>query len=304
MFNKNFNFIGKRKIWYAISAVLILAGVISIFVQGFNLGIDFTGGNRIQIAYTQDVEIDDIRGVVETHVISTPTIQNSDEYEFLIRTEVLTEEESAALIEELATLGDMEILESTLVGSVIGSELVSDAQLALVLALICMLIYITYRFQFFYAISAIIPLMHDILITIGIISIFQIELDSSFVAAILTILGYSINATIVIFDRIRENVDYEVKGSFKEIINLSVNQTLGRSINTVIAVLLLILALFLLGGETTKNFMFILLVGTTIGGYSSVFIAGPILGDLVGKFGDKDVPFNRKKKKSTKSNNN
>ncbi len=173
-----------------------------------------------------------------------------------------------------------EILRNERIGPVIGAELIANAWWALLLALALMLLYITVRFRFNFAVSAIVPLMHDALMVLGIFSILQVEVDSTFVAAILTVLGYSINSTIVIFDRIRENRELHPKQGFTDLINESINQTLGRSINTSVAVLLLVLCLFLFGGDTTKAFSLALVIGVIAGAYSSVFIAGSILSDL------------------------
>jgi preprotein translocase subunit SecF len=162
-----------------------------------------------------------------------------------------------------------------------------------------MLLYITIRFRFNFAVSAIVPLMHDALVMIGLFSILQVEVDSTFVAAILTILGYSINSTIVIFDRIRENRELHPKQNFSELVNESINQTLGRSINTSVAVLLLVVCLFLFGGATTKAFALALVIGVVSGAYSSIFIAGSILNDLTRLRGaDKNETRPKKEKKN------
>lgn len=281
--NKTLNFIGKRKIWYTISIVLIVASLISFFTQGLNKGLDFTGGNLFQLEFTQAPDAAELRAMVESYLSQTSTIQNESETNFLIRTTYMTEEESSQMLNDLeSTFGEMEILRNEVIGPAMGNELISKAMWALVIAVILMLVYITIRFKFFFAVSAVIPLIHDVLITAGLFSIFQVEVSSSFVAAILTILGYSINATVVIFDRIRENMR---KGNGKEdfalTVNDSINQTLARSINTSVAVLLLLAALFFFGGSTTRDFALALLIGTIAGGYSSVCIAGSILTDLV-----------------------
>ena len=264
--------VNKRKLWYAISAVLLLVGVVSLLFRGLNLGIDFTGGNIMQLQFSQTVTSEELRSVVSSYVEATPTIQASDNNVFLIRNQLLTQVESE--------LGSFEILRNERIGPVIGAELIANAWWALLLALALMLLYITVRFRFNFAVSAIVPLMHDALMVLGIFSILQVEVDSTFVAAILTVLGYSINSTIVIFDRIRENRELHPKQGFTDLINESINQTLGRSINTSVAVLLLVLCLFLFGGDTTKAFSLALVIGVIAGAYSSVFIAGSILSDL------------------------
>ena len=273
--------VNKRKLWYAISAVLLLVGVVSLLFRGLNLGIDFTGGNIMQLQFSQTVTSEELRSVVSSYVEATPTIQASDNNVFLIRTEDMPEEQSNQLLTQVESeLGSFEILRNERIGPVIGAELIANAWWALLLALALMLLYITVRFRFNFAGSAIVPLMHDALMVLGIFSILQVEVDSTFVAAILTVLGYSINSTIVIFDRIRENRELHPKQGFTDLINESINQTLGRSINTSVAVLLLVLCLFLFGGDTTKAFSLALVIGVIAGAYSSVFIAGSILSDL------------------------
>lgn len=273
--------VNKRKLWYAISAVLLLVGVVSLLFRGLNLGIDFTGGNIMQLQFSQTVTSEELRSVVSSYVEATPTIQASDNNVFLIRTEDMPEEQSNQLLAQVESeLGSFEILRNERIGPVIGAELIANAWWALLLALALMLLYITIRFRFNFAVSAIVPLMHDALMVLGIFSILQVEVDSTFVAAILTVLGYSINSTIVIFDRIRENRELHPKQGFTDLINESINQTLGRSINTSVAVLLLVLCLFLFGGDTTKAFSLALVIGVIAGAYSSVFIAGSILSDL------------------------
>lgn len=275
------DFLGKRKIWYAISIIVLLAGIASLLFRGLNLGIDFTGGNILQLEFSQAVTAEELRATVSQYVEATPTIQESDNNTFLIRTEDMEEETSQALLDDIENnLSPFEILRNERIGPVIGQELITNAWMALLLALLLMLLYITIRFRFNFAVSAIVPLMHDALVMLGLFSILQLEVDSTFVAAILTILGYSINSTIVIFDRIRENRELHPKQDFNSLINDSINQTLGRSVNTSVAVLLLVLCLFLFGGDTTRAFSMALVIGIVSGAYSSVFIAGPILSDI------------------------
>lgn len=303
MLNLHLDVINKRKIWYGISVVIIVLGMASLVFRGLNLGIDFTGGNIMQLQFSQTATSEQLREVVSGYVAATPTIQESDNNTFLIRTEDMAEEESAALLAEIAAkVSPFEILRNERIGPVIGSELIANAWWALLLSLALMLLYITVRFRFNFAVSAIVPLMHDALVVVGMFSILQIEVDSTFVAAILTVLGYSINSTIVIFDRIRENRELHPKQGFTELINESINQTLGRSINTSVAVLLLVLCLFLFGGDTTRAFSLALVIGVVAGAYSSVFIAGSILSDLTKLRGvDKnEVRSEKKKKKNDK----
>ncbi len=278
-----FNFTGRRPIWYVISLLIIIPGIISLVMQGFNQGIDFTGGTIVQVAFTEPVDQAAVREVVSRHVTQTPAIQASENNGYLIRTTQMTEEESTAMIEDLrSSLGELELERNDLIGPVVGKELLRNAQWAILIALLLMLIYISIRFKFNFALSAVCALAHDLLVVISIFSLLQIEIDSAFVAAVLTVLGYSINNTIVIFDRIRENGRF-AKNSKSDLaveINTGITQTLTRSINTVVAVLLLLVCLMLLGGETTKMFAFAIIVGAVAGTYSSIFLAGSFLLDF------------------------
>lgn len=296
----NIDFLGKRKIWYAISIIVIVCGLLSLAFRGLNLGIDFTGGNIMQLQFEQTVTSEQLRDLVANYVETTPSIQESDNNTFLIRTEDMSEDTSSAMLSDIETnVSPFEILRNERIGPVIGKELIQNAWWALLLALALMLLYITIRFRFNFAVSAIVPLMHDALVMIGLFSILQVEVDSTFVAAILTILGYSINSTIVIFDRIRENRELHPKQNFSELVNESINQTLGRSINTSVAVLLLVVCLFLFGGATTKAFALALVIGVVSGAYSSIFIAGSILNDLTRLRGaDKNETRPKKEKKN------
>ncbi|MEG1501155.1 MAG: protein translocase subunit SecF [Clostridiales bacterium] len=277
------NFTGRRKIWYIISLLIIIPGIISLMLQGFNKGIDFTGGSIIQIQFTKTVGMEQLREVLDKNMEQSSSIQSSGDNEYLIRTTHMEESESNAIIQSLKDeLGELSVLRNDLIGPIMGKELLRNAQLAIVMALIFMLIYVSFRFKFNFAVSAVVALAHDVLVMISVFSLLQIEIDSTFVAAILTILGYSINNTIVVFDRVRENIALPryKKESFAKIIDDSINQTLTRSINTVVAVLLLLLSLMFLGGETTQFFAFAIVIGIIAGSYSSIFLAGSFLLDI------------------------
>ncbi|MBQ2765203.1 MAG: protein translocase subunit SecF [Firmicutes bacterium] len=282
MKNLNFDFVGKRKIWYAISVVIIIAGIISMAIQGLNFGIDFTGGSYVQLSFSEKISLEDLRGVVNAHVEKTPTIQYDETNDsYIIRTE-LTEEDSVnellAAIE--AEFGEFQVDRNELVGPTIGAELVKKAILALIIACGSMLIYITFRFQFWFGISSIIALLHDALVVLAVFSIFQLEVSSSFIAAILTVIGYSINATIVLFDRVRESSPNFKAAEKLALVNDSINNTLARSINTTLTTLLTLLALFFFGGDTTQVFVLAMIVGIAAGFYSSVFVSGSLYFDL------------------------
>ncbi|MEG1537349.1 MAG: protein translocase subunit SecF [Clostridiales bacterium] len=294
------DFIGKKKLWYLIALAIIIPGMLVWIFSGLNMGIDFTGGNILQVQYSNAVDLSAVRDTVTQHVTQTPAVNQSDNNQFMIKTEELEEQESQALADDLTALGEgMTVLRTGRIGPIIGSELMSNARWALLLAGVLMLAYITFRFKFNNAITAILALVHDVLVIVSVFAIFKIEVDSSFIAIILTIVGYSINNTIVIFDRIRENEKYSgSKIESRELINLSINQTLTRTINTSVAVLILLLAMLFFGGATTKMFVFGLSVGIVGGFFSSVFLVGPILNELNGR----NINFFKKKTNAAKPN--
>ncbi|MFZ5631368.1 MAG: protein translocase subunit SecF [Bacillota bacterium] len=277
-----FHFVKHRKIFYALSILVILPGLISLFVQGLNLGIDFTSGSILEVRFDQAVPVEKVREIVKNQGLDAGRIQQSGDRDFLIRTSKITQEESRKLMDAFnGSIGKADLLRNEYVDPIISTELFWKALGALAIASVLMVIYITIRFEFKQGIAAIIALLHDTLIVIGVFSLFRIEVDSAFIAAILTIIGYSINDTIVIFDRIRENLRMRKKGqSIEDLVNLSIWQTLARSINTVLTVMFVLLALFFLGGATIKTFVLAMLIGVASGAYSSIFNASPIWVDL------------------------
>jgi len=279
---KPFHFIKLRKIWYVISILVIVPGIISLFSQGLNRGIDFRGGSLLDLKFNQPTAVEQVRGVLADFGLEGASIQRSGETDFIIRTKELAEDENLAVLQALdQKLGGVAVQRNERVGPVIGQELIRKALLALGVASVLMVVYIAWRFEFKQGIAAIIAILHDILVIIGIFSIFQIEVDSTFVAAVLTIIGYSINDTIVIFDRIRENMLYRKKGeALEDVINNSLWQTLARSINTGMTVIFVLVALFLMGGATIHNMVLALLIGVSSGAYSSIFNASPLWYDF------------------------
>lgn len=283
---RNFDFIGHRKIWYTISSLAIVISIVLMVTRGFNLGIDFTGGTIIDLKFQQEVNINEVRGVLDKFDLSNSTIQLSGEnssavesQDVMIRTVDLTETQRKEVMSALRTeLGDYQMLREEKVGAVIGNELIWNAIWATVVSWLLIIAYVSYRFEFKFAIAAVLALIHDVIIVLGAFALTQKQIDSSFVAAILTIVGYSINDTIVIFDRIRENLKlhFRKNGDVGELANRSIHQTLTRSIYTVSTVLFTTFALYFFGGETTKDFAFALLVGFISGTYSSIFIASPL----------------------------
>ena len=268
---------GKRKLWFLISALVILPGVISLLFQGLNLGIDFRGGTLLQLQFTEAVDVAKVREVLAERGFGQSSIQSSGGKSVFIRAQDMDEDQRREVLTALGEeLPSFDIMRIEKVGAVISSELRNAAFLALFLASILMIVYITLRFEFKFAIAAILALLHDVLAVVGIFSLFRIQIDSTFVAAILTIVGYSVNDTIVFFDRIRENLKGYRKRLVSPIVNESVNQVLVRALNTSLTTLFVIVALLFLGGETTKTFALALFIGVIVGTYSSIFIANNI----------------------------
>ncbi|MBP2652887.1 MAG: preprotein translocase subunit SecF [Firmicutes bacterium] len=279
-----FNIIGRRYWWFLLSALIMIPGLISLAVQGFNLGIDFTGGTLLDLRFQRAVTVAEVRDVLQQFNLENSTIQLATGGEagasadVFIRTKVLDENEQTAVLAGFGKkLGTFDVLRVEKVGATIGSELTRQAIIALVISWVLMILYISYRFEFTFAVSAILALIHDIIVVLGLFSLLHKEIDATFVAAVLTIVGYSINDTIVIFDRIRENLKTQRKSeSFQELVNHSIWQTMTRSIYTVLTVLFCAVALYVYGGETTKNFALALIIGFASGAYSSIFNASPI----------------------------
>ncbi|MGI6449765.1 MAG: protein translocase subunit SecF [Desulfitobacteriia bacterium] len=284
-----FNIVKRRYIWFAISLLFLIPGIISLFVQGLNLGIDFKGGSMFDITFNQPVSQSQVSKALDSVGLSGQVQLSEGNTEVLIRTDVLDDEKRDALLSALETEAgefDRNNLKEDKVGPAIGAELQSGAVKALVVASILILLYIAFRFRFIFAFSGVVALLHDIFVTLGIFSIFQWEIDAAFIAAILTIFGYSINDTVVIFDRIRENEKrLKKRDSFEEMVDKSVWQTMGRSIKTSVTVLIALLAIFLLGGDSTRIFSLAMIIGVFSGAYSSIFIASQLVIELRNRFG-------------------
>lgn len=281
-----FDIIKKTKTWFTISGLLILLALFALsfnaFVHGkpMNFGIDFTGGTLLNLRFEKAVSVGEVRAVLDSYKLGESVIQKSGEEDILIRTAPLESEQRANIIRDLnEKVGNSEILEADIIGPTIGRELATQAIWALIIASIGIIIYVSFRFEFKYAVSALLALYHDAIITTGIIALLWRTIDVTFVAAILTIMGYSINDTIVIYDRIRENLKKPAyaKKKLAEVVNISVWETMARSINTVLTVIVMVLCLLLLGGETLREFSLTLLIGFTLGACSSIFVASPIL---------------------------
>jgi len=275
---KKFDFVKNRKTAYFISSVIILIGLISIIFQGFNYGIDFAGGTLLQIRFDKPVSTTEVRNVLSEFNLSQSTIQNLSENEFVIRTEKIDSEQRKEILSAFKeNLTDLEILRVETVGPVIGENLKKLAIYALLFAFIGIILYITMRFEFKFSIISILALLHDTLIVLGIFSLLQKEITISIIAAVLTIIGYSLNNTIVILDRLRENIKFKTREPFENLINMSINQSLSRTINTALTTIIPILTLYFFGGNILSDFALALFIGMVAGTYSSIFIASPLL---------------------------
>lgn len=281
----HFDFMGKIKPAMVFSSLLILVGLISIAISGgLKYGIDFAGGTLVQLQFKNPPDIEVIRDGLKTIGLGDSTIQEfGSKKDILIRVEKSEEKlEAVGAMVRRSLSGEFNIEEISLervemVGPKVGRDLREKALLSILYAIIGIVIYISWRFEFQYAIAAIIALIHDVLVTMGAFSIFDKEFTLVIVAAFLTIIGYSLNDTIVVFDRIRENLRRKGKLSTTDIINASINQTLSRTLLTSGTTLLVVVALFFFGGEIIHDFSFALLVGIFIGTYSSIFIASVFL---------------------------
>lgn len=287
------NFIRKRNIFFIVSALVIIIGLGFGLSTGLNYGLDFTGGTLMQISLGKHVPVGEIREITDKFDTKASIIHagaNKDEVIIKSTLDFDNKErnEIFAMFMEKYGLESDALIQSQKFGPSIGSEIQRKAWLSIIIATLGMLIYITFRFEVKFGLAAIIALIHDVLIVISVYALFNIPLDSSFVAAILTIVGYSINDTIVIFDRIRENTKLMKKDSVEDIVNTSIRSTLSRTINTSLTTLMAIVTLYILGVEAIKDFAFPLIVGIIAGTYSSIFIASPIWYILKTKFNGKD----------------
>jgi len=275
----------KRKYWFfALSVLIIVPGIISMATQGFNLGIDFTGGTLLDLKFARPVTVAEVRDVLKDFHLDNSVIQlasaekTDSSRNVFVRSKVLEDNERRAIMADFEKkLGAFEIMRVEKVGAIIGTELTRQAMIAVLVAWLVIIAYISYRFEYRFGVAAIVSLVHDVLVVMGVFSILQKEIDASFVAAVLTMIGYSINDTVVIFDRIRENLKVVKKGeTVSDMVDRSIWQTMTRSIYTVLTVQMCVTALYFLGGETTKTFALTLLIGFTTGMYSSIFNASPI----------------------------
>ena len=269
-----------RKPAMMLSGALMLLSLISLFTLKLNVGIDFTGGSIIEVGYQQAVELEPIRNALENEGFGDAIVQHfGSANEVLIRLVPDADKDKAELsstiigLLQAANELEFDVRRVDFVGPQVGEELTEDGGLAVLYALIAILIYVAFRFEYRFSLGAVAALIHDVLITLGIFSVLQLDFDLSVLAAILAVIGYSLNDTIVVFDRVRENFRKIRKRTSLEIVNTSVNQTISRTLMTSFTTLLVLLSLFFLGGEAIHAFAMALIIGVLVGTYSSIYVA-------------------------------
>ncbi len=279
------DFVGKRKVWFLLALSLIVVGLISLAFRGLNMGIDFQGGSLVEYSFEERVELEEINGILANMDLkSGTTIQQMQQDQgsgILIRSTAWDAGQREEVLKAIKQrFPSVTQLRAESVWPTIGKELLWKAILSLVVAFVAIVIYISFRFEFKLALAAIVALLHDVLIVVGFFSVTGLEVGIPFVAGLLTIVGYSINDTIVIFDRIRENKKYNRYKDKKDLINASIKETLPRTLSTSVTTLFSVLAILLFGGVTLRVFMVTMFIGFVAGTFSSVFIASPLVVSL------------------------
>lgn len=279
--NRIINFMGRRKLAALFSIVVLVASLISLTINGLNFGLDFTGGTLVEVGYSQPEPLEDIRSTIASAGYENAVVvQFGSETDILVR---LPQGYNDTLGSELVTVlqknfdGTIDLRRVEFVGPQVGDELKEQGGLAMLMALGMVMIYVAMRFQFKFAIGAVSALAHDVIITLGIFSFLHIDFDLTVLAAVLAVIGYSLNDTIVVSDRIRENFRKIRKSSPNEVVNISLTETLGRTLVTSLTTLLVLLALFIFGGELIHGFAIALIIGVVVGTYSSIYVAANIL---------------------------
>ncbi len=277
---KIYNFMGLRRIALVFSTVLLLVSAGSLFSQGLVLGLDFSGGTQIEVGYEKPVDVANLRNQLNQAGFDDPVVVHyGSDSDVLIRMQGQPDQGLAERLYSVLKVSDEEIdlRRVDFVGPQIGEELRDKGGLGMLIALAVVMLYVAIRFQFKFSVGAVLALVHDVVITLGIFSITRLEFDLTVLAAVLAVVGYSLNDTIVVSDRIRENFRKIRKASSVEVINESLSQTLWRTINTSMTTMLVLLALFLFGGELIHNFAIALMIGVGIGTYSSIYVAATVM---------------------------
>lgn len=284
LLNINIDFMRYRRPAFFLALALILISLGSLATQGLRLGLDFTGGTLVELHYAEAPELESVRAELVAAGYEQFVVQNfGSSHDVLVR---LSEGFSPEVGEQVRSLlnastdSEITLTRAEFVGAQVGEELRDQGGLGMLVALICIMIYVAFRFQYKFALGSVLALFHDVIILLGFFSLFRIDFDLTVLAALLAIVGYSINDTIVIYDRIRENFRTVREGSAKDLINLSINQTLLRTTITSLTTLLVVVALFIWGGDMIHNFALALIVGILVGTYSSIYVAGTLLLNL------------------------
>ena len=274
------------KKYLGLSLVLVIISIAVLIFKGLNYRIDFSGGNLIQVKFENNITLKEINSALDNVAKEVPQlspnsrkVQVSEDNTVIIRSQELSEAQKELVLEDLKEVGTYKLDKIDKVGASIGKELKTSAIYSLAIGTVLIILYITLRFEFLFSIGAVTALLHDIIIAVGVIAILGYEVDTPFIAAVLTILGYSINNTIVVFDRVRENLRRKTKEklSFEEILDRSINQVMIRTINTSVTTLFAIVAILIFGGDSLRTFIVTLLVGILAGTYSSIFVATSIM---------------------------
>lgn len=279
-----FDVIKHHRWWFAISSILVIISLISIFTRGFNFGIDYTGGTIVELNFTKDTSIVQVRDELRNFDMGDSIIQLSgtenatEGKDIIIRTRNLEASESQAIVDAMnKNVGEASVLRIESVGAVIGSEVTQHALINLAVAFLALAAYISYRFEYRVAVSCLLAIFHDLIMVLGVFSFFHLEIDASFLAAILTVVGYSMNESVVIFDRIRENTHtHKRSDTFADLANASIYQSFHRSIYTLTTVMFACCSLYFFGGDTTRNFALTMIIGFVSGAYSSICVATSI----------------------------
>ena len=277
---KIINFMGMRKIAAVVSIILVLLSIGSLATKGLSLGLDFTGGSLIELRYEKTADLNAVRDQLKDMGYPSATVINfGSDRDVLVRFQTTDQKASNIVASSLqeASSGAVELKRTEFVGPQIGDELANDGGLGMLFALAIVMAYVAMRFQFKFSVGAVVALVHDVIITLGIFSFFQLDFDLTVLAAVLAVIGYSLNDTIVVFDRIRENFRLLRKDDVVDIVNESLTQTLDRTLITSLTTLIVLFALFLVGGELIHNFSLALIIGVLIGTYSSIYVAANVL---------------------------
>ncbi|MDI5984724.1 protein translocase subunit SecF [Halomonas sp. M4R5S39] len=278
--NRQFDFMGKRRIAFAISGLMILASIVSLLFQQLNLGLDFTGGSLVEVRYAVAPSLDAVRQILEAAEFRDVSVQTfGASTEVLIRLQQAFDPEVGDRVVSLLREGGdrVELVRAEFVGAQVGEQLRDQSGLGLLVALGIVMLYVAFRFQYKFAIGALLALMHDVIIVVGVFSLFQLEFDLTVLAALLAVIGYSLNDTIVVYDRVRETIRKSRIDDMPAIFNEAINMTLSRTLATSGTTLLVLFALYFLGGDMIEGFAVALIIGIVVGTFSSIYVASALL---------------------------